>query len=59
MLAAIAFHFAGYSETIALVAAGVFALAGALASLSRLRVQAPSSKPRERPAPGANQTSTN
>ncbi len=38
-LTAIAFHFAGHAETIALVVAGAFASAGAIASLSRLRVR--------------------
>ncbi len=47
-LAAIAFRFAGHAETIALVIAAAFALAGAIASLSRLRVQALSIKPRAR-----------
>lgn len=38
-LAAITFRFAGNAELVALVIAGCFALAGALASLSRLRFQ--------------------
>ena len=48
-IAAIALRFAADAETLALVVAAVFAFAGALASLSRLRFQAPVKKSEERP----------
>ena len=50
-IAAIAFRFAGHAETFALVVAAAFALAGALASLSRLRFRGAVPKSEEHPIP--------
>jgi DHA2 family multidrug resistance protein-like MFS transporter len=52
-IAAIAFRFAVHAETFALVVAAVFALAGALASLSRLRFRGTVPKSEEHPIPDA------
>ena len=52
-IAAIAFHFAAHSETLALVVAAAFAFAGALASLSRLRLRDPVNEAEEQPIPDA------
>ena len=52
-IAAIAFRFAAHAETFALVVAAAFALAGALASLSRLRFRGAVPKSDEHPIPGA------
>jgi DHA2 family multidrug resistance protein-like MFS transporter len=52
-IAAIALHFAAHAETVALVVAAAFAFAGALASLSRLRLRDPANKSEEEPIPDA------
>jgi DHA2 family multidrug resistance protein-like MFS transporter len=52
-IAAIAFRFAAHAETFALLAAAAFALAGALASLSRLRFRGAVPKSEGRPIPDA------
>jgi DHA2 family multidrug resistance protein-like MFS transporter len=52
-IAAITFHFAAHAETIALVAAALFAFAAALASLSRLRYGSPAGMPECPPVPVA------
>ena len=52
-IVAIAFHFAANAETVALVVAAAFAFAGALASLSRLRLRDPANEPEEQSIPDA------
>jgi DHA2 family multidrug resistance protein-like MFS transporter len=52
-IVAIAFHFAKNAETVALVVAAAFAFAGALASLSRLRLRDPANEPEEHSIPDA------
>ena len=52
-VAAIAFRFAGHVETVALVVAALFAFAGALASLSRLRLRQVAARPDKEPIPDA------
>jgi len=52
-LAAVTFRFAANAEMAAFVIAGCFALAGALASLSRLRVRSRPALPHDRPASDA------